>query len=183
MGNYWNDEDIAILRRGWIDEKKPASQIAAMLGYKFSRNAVIGKARRLKFPAREAAVPPCVTRARREANKAIALKARPPEQSILVRPREKLAMISAPANPPKTLLDLKRSECCYPLGKPREKAEMFCACPTNGTDPYCTYHHAIAHATTRTYYEGMIDDTSMVPLAGGHSVSETLENLSNQKVM
>ena len=47
----WTDEQVELLKTLW-DEKKPASEIAQMLGDNISRNAVIGKAHRIGLPGR-----------------------------------------------------------------------------------------------------------------------------------
>lgn len=45
--NLWTDERIAILKRMWSTHS--ATQIAAAFGDIFSRDAIIGKAHRLKL--------------------------------------------------------------------------------------------------------------------------------------
>jgi len=47
----WTDEQVELLKALW-GEKKPASEIAQILGEDISRNAVIGKAHRIGLPGR-----------------------------------------------------------------------------------------------------------------------------------
>lgn len=48
----WSDADVEILRRGWKDGAS-AREISSSLKFKFSRNAVCGKADRLDLPQRD----------------------------------------------------------------------------------------------------------------------------------
>lgn len=51
-GSYWTDNRVARLRVLWARDGMSASQIARELGEGVSRNAVLGKAFRLKLPSR-----------------------------------------------------------------------------------------------------------------------------------
>ena len=64
----WTDETIALLRQSW-ESGLSASEIAKRLG-NVSRNAVIGKAHRLRLPSR-----PSPIRARPESSPAVAAPA------------------------------------------------------------------------------------------------------------
>lgn len=57
---FWNKDDVAKLRKLWADPKISASQISAKFEGKYTKNAIIGKARRLKLPARIPGTPKSV---------------------------------------------------------------------------------------------------------------------------
>jgi hypothetical protein len=52
--SIWNEKYIEILRQEWR-KGTPCRQIAEVLGHGFTKNSVIGKARRLQLPIRKEA--------------------------------------------------------------------------------------------------------------------------------
>ena len=136
MNNFWTDEQIQKLTMYWR-EGKTAAQIARLIRGK-SRNAIIGKAHRLKLDKRDN---PLVT---------IKLKngAKFPAERIVkkhhltVKKEERLARASEINEkifgPGRAMIDLKPSECRWPVGK------VFCSAKTEN-HVYCNQHRSIAY--------------------------------------
>lgn len=126
IGRYWNAERVETLLRMW-DEGYTSSQIANELGHGVTRNAVIGKAHRLKL------------------QKWRALRKRPPIKRVFV-PREAKKMLPSkpvlqPAPEPITY------PCMYPVGDDARADNYFCGAPrTQGS--YCAEHARITHVKT-----------------------------------
>lgn len=145
--NAWPDDDAAKLRELHADGKS-FSEIAAAFGGRYSRNSVIGKAARLRLPARS--VPPRIAKAR-------PISTAKPAKSA---PRPKSAVIPIVAPPPKTsawelmagssgvlFLDWKPSECawpCWPGGTPLMERRC-CGEPVADFEgqPYCQAHRLL----------------------------------------
>lgn len=47
-----------------------------------------------------------------------------------------------------SLLELKENNCRWPSGDPKDNNFHFCGCPTEGNNPYCSYHSKIAYSQT-----------------------------------
>ncbi len=135
----WTNERIATLRKMWNDGKT-ANEIAKALGNDISRNAVIGKAHRLKLSKRPSPLPvkhihlkhdlpfPCLAKKHHMTVKAEARRA------ARVDANEKVFGTG------KTLLDLQPNECRWPVGEP----PLFCSA-TIEKGVYCAEHNAIAY--------------------------------------
>jgi len=124
----WTDERISDLTRLW-DSGQSASHIGKVLGV--SKNAVIGKAHRLKLPPRPSPI-------RRSPGPRIPKPApmakrtpKPPSRPVFraTRPRH-----GAPA-------------CLWPIGDPGDEAFHFCGAGTVPGKPYCDEHCARAYVT------------------------------------
>lgn len=139
----WTDERVAMLRKLWGDGRT-AAEIAKALGNGFTRNAVIGKAHRLKLSSRLSPVPsvPVRTKAhdatphvnRRPANHAPRVKASSVAQVARVIQTKNVNMF-----------DLKERMCRWPLGDPKEPGFSFCGCNTVAGLPYCEDHAMMAY--------------------------------------
>jgi GcrA cell cycle regulator len=154
----WTDDRIATLRKLW-NEGHSASIIAGNLG-EFSRNAVIGKARRLGLASRRSA--PVL---RRNARKPVLFSARsrspkfrrtpslPRQVPPRAKPQRKIESASHPACPviePSpdanvTMEALTRLTCRFPLGDPKTSSFRFCGGPPQPGRSYCAYHAAITY--------------------------------------
>lgn len=135
----WTDERIALLKKLW-GEGKTAAEIANKLGG-VTRNAVIGKAHRLKLSNRVSPI---------QENKK---KPAPAPQSAAPRPAEKKVQKSLEQDNSRKaipLSDLGARMCRWPMGDPREQNFGFCGGPQMEGLPYCAHHAKIAYqAATR----------------------------------
>lgn len=160
MTLVWNEESEAKLKKLW-SESLPASQIAVELGAP-SRNAILGKVHRLGLAGRkkkfgEAGATPKSARAAATANSS---EARRPKITLAaVKPKlpaqrvpEKVSIwIALPAPPqragdfgPRTILDLGRRHCRFPLFKGHEPMEQKFYCGEPKFDgSYCKHHAAL----------------------------------------
>lgn len=131
----WTDERVALLKKLWV-EGKTAAEIASELGG-VTRNAVIGKAHRLKLSNRVSPI---------QQNKKPAPPAAKPQ------PEKKLAKLAEQDNNKKgiPLMELDASMCRWPLGDPREERFGFCGDKKMAGIPYCAHHAKAAYqAATR----------------------------------
>ena len=134
----WDEYRMARLRALHADDKLSFDVIAEELSVEFrtevSKNACIGKARRMGLPQRRRKSIPRATRKR-------ALELRPPEAVPCVLPRWKV--IDAPPAPGGhiTLFQLTDNRCHWPHGD--RAPYLFCGAPTAGKT-YCAYHTGIS---------------------------------------
>lgn len=128
----WTDERVTLLKKLW-GEGQTAAEIAKALGSGFSRNAVIGKAHRLKLSSRLSPI---------QQNRT----ARPDPAPVRALPKAKQrpqpAQILFKGIP---MVDLKERMCRFPQGDPRESGFSFCGCDTVPGLPYCPEHARIAY--------------------------------------
>lgn len=139
----WNDEKIEYLRANWGPDKK-AADLAAELGFP-TKNAIIGKARRLGLPKLQPG-----NRAKWQPGKGVVKPPRPAK----VKP---LTVVAKPIQQPKaapyipttpsddvarvSLLELETHHCRWPVGEP---VKGFCGCQALDGKPYCEGHYARA---------------------------------------
>jgi GcrA cell cycle regulator len=126
----WTDERISDLVRLW-DAGHTASHIGKAIGV--SKNAVIGKAHRLKLPPRpspirQSAVP--------RAPKPVPPPA--PKRIAKVRPRPIFRAARAAGN---------GAACLWPIGDPSTADFHFCGAEAVAGKPYCDEHCARAYVT------------------------------------
>lgn len=165
MSDVWTETQVSRLKALWPTPMS-AAQIAHDLGCGITRNAVIGKAMRIKLPPRKvsassARLPQPVQRAESRfnppGNRAAALKTRPeplPRRNPSNSLGAKLAIAEAEPGLPEhleepavgagiQLLDLTNSTCRYPFGTPGTDHFYFCGsdgADMNGKRPYCAFH-------------------------------------------
>lgn len=129
----WTDERVALLKKLW-GEGKTAAEIAKALG-DVTRNAVIGKAHRLKLSNR---ISPIQQNERKED--------RVPE---IKKPLKVKAVIMAkPANTSfkgLKMIELKERMCRWPSGDPKDEDFAFCGCGSVPGLPYCEDHAKMAY--------------------------------------
>lgn len=139
----WTDERVSMLKQLW-GEGKTAAEIAKLLGG-VTRNAVIGKAHRLKLSGR---VSPIQQNNRPEA---VVSRVRPAASVIEARPvRSALAReLEQPVAPRieeyiqgkgVKLVELKERMCRWPIGDPKDEKFCFCGGESHPDLPYCEYH-------------------------------------------
>lgn len=121
----WTDELVAELIRLW-QAGYSASRIGSLLGV--SKNAVIGKAHRLKLPPRPSPIRQTSTKPSR---KVIAPK--PVGRKVQPVPRRSFSS------------GVQGSSCLWPIGDPREPSFRFCGQQAVPGKPYCPEHVARAY--------------------------------------
>lgn len=145
MSVVWTDAAIADLRRLWAEKVRCAlisEQLQRDHGLAITRNAVIGKARRLALMSRKPIrkVPKRVTRPRPPA----------PERASTTVNGVPMQMPIEPVPPPAdaalgSLLSLRAGMCCFPVGDPKAAGFGFCGAASKPGSPYCAWHHGIAY--------------------------------------
>ena len=153
MGLVWNDQRVQILRN-MIAAGCGGTEIAEALGC--TRNAIIGKATRLKI-VRPFRTTPIVGRRRREPAKPNAARAKRIKQRaaaaiasnvvVMAAPLSAAVVDQAPARAPGriSLLDLTPTSCRWPSGNPREPDFSFCGASSLDGSPYCPFHTRLAY--------------------------------------
>lgn len=133
----WTDERVNLLKQLW-GEGKTAAEIAKVLGDGITRNAVIGKAHRLKLSSRLSPI-------QQNTSKKPKAEAALPR---IVKPSVKLPEFKGMEL---KLVDLKERMCRWPNGDPREEGFSFCGHETVAGLPYCDAHCRAAYQVpTRT---------------------------------
>lgn len=129
----WTDERVDILRRLW-GEGKTAAEIAKELGEGVTRNAVIGKAHRLKLSSRVSPI--------QQNTKKVKTEAKP------VAPRRPMKKIPVFKGQEVKMEDLREGMCRWPNGDPQTEEFSFCGCDAVEGLPYCATHAQIAYQIT-----------------------------------
>lgn len=151
----WNEEHISILKREW--GKGLSSSRIGLLVHK-SRNAVIGKAHRLKLerlaptPHRRgringSVIPMVVTKRKKPNNfppppKPEGWVAKPRRQP----PRRPIKTIGFTTNPPLTIMELRSTTCRAPMGKGEDGMETYCGGETFMNKSFCEGHCALFYS-------------------------------------
>jgi len=131
----WTDERVELLKKLWQDGLS-ASQIARQLGG-VTRNAVIGKVRRMGLPFRAAPRPD---------------RPQPPEGSVLMyapaRPRAIRGCDQEAPLPARRFRTLDQpcgtNTCSWPIGHPDARGFSFCG-DVAERGPYCFSHAGVAY--------------------------------------
>lgn len=127
----WTDERINLLKKLWV-EGKTAAEIAKELGG-VTRNAVIGKAHRLKLSNR---VSPIQQNKKPIVKQVPAVSTERKIQKIIEQDSGREGI---------SLLDLNPRACRWPLGDPREEKFGFCGGESVAGLPYCMDHSKVAY--------------------------------------
>lgn len=132
----WTDDRVSVLKKLW-GEGKTAAEIAKELGDGVTRNAVIGKAHRLKLSSRMSPI---------QQNK----KPKKPKADRMPRaPRRSAKNIPIHKGKELQLEDLREGMCRWPNGDPQDRENFsFCGCKTVPGLPYCSVHAEIAYQVT-----------------------------------
>ncbi len=128
----WTDDRVALLKRLW-GEGKTAAEIASELGG-VTRNAVIGKAHRLKLSNRVSPI--------QQNKKPVVVISKPP-----VAAEKKIRQTLEQDNNRTgiSMLELGNQMCRWPLGDPREEKFGFCGDGSVPGLPYCDRHAKAAY--------------------------------------
>jgi GcrA cell cycle regulator len=148
----WTEQRVARLRELWA-QRRTCAEIAKALGG-VSRNAVIGKARRLRLPEHGARSVRSRSGAARR-HKARSARLNMARLSRWLRrapaiPADQARDLPAepvpiPRNQRRTLVQLTRRTCRWPIGDPGTGDLYFCGAPSVARRPYCRAHCAIAY--------------------------------------
>ena len=140
--NWWTDERVDELKVRWSNGETGSQICRAMKAT--SRNAVIGKANRLKFAPRATKHSGQVAR---KSNRARKKRIKELNGDIAIV-GEHIVMVEEKPLPgfvnPKSLIELKESDCRWP--GPGSGADLvFCAAPILNGYSYCVGHCRIAY--------------------------------------
>ena len=152
----WDEAREAKLKELW-EKGHTASQIAEILGGT-TRNAVIGKAHRLKLAGRVHSKKP------EKQKKQIVSGASKEEKYVSRRSRFKSLLLDKNFEPenPKKLEELDDKNCRWPIGHPDEENFYFCGrSPIEGFS-YCKLHVLYAFQT-RDQKDELIDKEDDIP--------------------
>lgn len=159
----WTDERVNQLTQMW-GEGKTAAEIAKLLGG-VSRNAVIGKAHRLKLSGRVSPIQQNNTRPE--------ITQRPPANEVRQsRPVAKERIVAAPVLDAIfreetieikgiKLTELRESTCRWPVGDPKEADFKFCGCHASEGMTYCNHHSRLAYQVS-TRGKLKVDDLARI---------------------
>lgn len=147
----WTDERVVLLKRLWV-EGKTAAEIAKLIGGGVTRNAVIGKAHRLKLSGR---ISPIQENSRVETGGARAVSApRKPQKTTIAKVSNREIIAPVQHQPVQenycfgdgvALVELKERMCRWPIGDPQDAAFKFCGGPSEEGIPYCNHHARVAY--------------------------------------
>ena len=148
----WTHEREKKLRELW-GEGHTANQIANMLG-NTTRNAVIGKAHRLKLAARaHSKNSQAKSRERKNYNQIT----KPEKLSRKAKFKSLLLDKNFEPENPKTLEELNDTTCRWPIGHPDEKDFYFCGRSSVKGFSYCKLHVLYAFQPKKAKEEDIID--------------------------
>ncbi len=136
----WTEERVSELSRLW-ETGYSASAIGKMLGV--SKNAVVGKAHRMRLEARPSPI-------RRDQRVRMRRRVPMPIRLNDLRPAAAPAPTPTPPPPAPRLAvrrDGKGPNCLWPIGDPGEADFHFCGAPAAESKPYCPEHCARAYIT------------------------------------
>ncbi len=142
----WTDEAINELETMWVagdSSAQIATRLNQMTGKSFTRNAVVGKARRLGLPPHIWGNKPRSAKSQR--------KKSAPRLSRTNNPRPP-RFVPEPIPAPEIgidggidLIDIVSGQCRFPFGDAREGTFKFCGHPIQDGSSYCAGHHQICY--------------------------------------
>lgn len=130
----WPDGLSARLASLWADPALSASAIGERLG--LTKNAVVGKARRLGLPPRPSPIN------RTDAPTPKVERPKPvfrPASHVVPIEETRARLAEAPAVPAIAFRH-GRGACCWPIGEPRTPGFRYCEAPAVAGRPYCPAH-------------------------------------------
>jgi GcrA cell cycle regulator len=160
----WPSEPTEALCRLWAlgESATMISRALDRLGYRYSRNAVIGKAHRSNLPPRST-----INRTPRPSRAGGAPKVRGEPRhrgstgglAIKRRPKPKVQPVDL--GPPEALMittmQLTPHTCRYPLGEATGAAQLYCGAPKTIEISYCRFHYRLSYQPTRAFMERRFD--------------------------
>ena len=154
----WTEEREQKLRELW-EKGYTASQIAKMLGGSTTRNAVIGKAHRLKLAARVA------SKQSKSPKKQDAVSGLNKQEGYISKKSRFKSLLldkNFEAENPKKLEELSDKNCRWPIGHPDEENFYFCGRNSVEGFSYCKLHVLYAFQP-KNQKEELIDKEDEVP--------------------
>lgn len=145
----WTQGQVDELRRLWATGISSAA-IAREMGLT-SRNAVLGKAHRLKLPARASAhrnyVPTRLARKTRKLrpNRIANPNGAVNKMEMQPRPRQRVIQFEQPTTPPVRFADIVRMGCRYVIGDPAGPNTLMCGARINRKS-LCEHHAGICRS-------------------------------------
>ena len=143
----WTEETIAQLRMLWLEGHSTA-EIGRRMGV--TKNAVVGKAHRLKLSSRPSPI------RRDRSNDPVRPRPVPRAQRAPeLRPEAEPARTAAPPVARPVLRSVpapsygRISPCCWPIGEPGTRTFRFCDADTLPAKPYCSEHAQLAYVKVR----------------------------------
>ncbi|MAQ71463.1 MAG: gcrA cell cycle regulator family protein [Alphaproteobacteria bacterium] len=169
----WTDDRVNLLKELW-GEGKTAKEIAQLLGGGLTRNAVIGKAHRMKLSGRVSPIQQnkTVAQEKKEASARKSGKLKDIRTPIVPAAKKPVpaAKVATPKKdtetggktfvtrrrptPPEAneaqgagveLAEIKEKMCRWPIGDPKEDDFHFCGGRVTSSLPYCDVHAQIAY--------------------------------------
>ncbi len=132
----WTDDRVSLLKQLW-GEGKTAAEIAKELGDGVTRNAVIGKAHRLKLSSRMSPIQQNNKPKKHKAERMPRAPRRPAKNIPIFKGKEL------------QLEDLQERMCRWPNGDPQDPENFsFCGHASVEGVPYCKTHAEIAYQVT-----------------------------------
>ena len=148
----WDNEKVEKLKELW-GKGNTASQIAEIIGG-ISRNAVIGKAHRLKLAAR------ATSKRSQSQKREVTTSENKSEKQISRKSKFKSILLDKNFEPenPKKLEELGDKNCRWPIGHPDEEGFYFCGrSPIEGFS-YCKLHVLYAFQPKNAKEEDLISE-------------------------
>jgi len=159
----WTAELVARLRALWLEGHSTA-EIGRRMG--ITKNAVVGKARRLHLPSRPSPIRQAGSGSPRKSKiPRVRGPSLPPLRSVADRgpvPATRSPPAAVPAQPlppppaaarPAVAAPVRpvcQQPCCWPIGEPGTRGFRFCDAGATPGKPYCAEHAAAAYVAPRT---------------------------------
>jgi len=160
----WTDVRTVLLRRLW-DGGVTTAEIGRQMG--LSKNAVIGKAHRLRLPPRPSPIRTSTSGIVRQRRVPVPKLADLVPLTALVDPTASPPPPPPPRSPPRSPTEapsqvswrrisanLEPDPCCWPIGHPRTASFRYCDAPAQAGKPYCAEHLGLAYARPRRRQQG-----------------------------
>ena len=153
----WDEQNTKILRKLWA-QGLSAAKISEQIPGK-SRNAVIGRAHRLKLESRAVS-----RKSKPKVNLGNNIKSEVKTQKLGRKGKFRALLIDKnyPAENPTPLLELTDDHCRFPLGEKLEPAKFFCGRKPvkkeGGSFPYCELHLLYSYVSRNEKEEDEITD-------------------------
>lgn len=170
----WTEQQIQALKKMWGNGFS-ASDIARTLGGGLTRNAVIGKAHRLKLSAGQTSMRQSVAMPGKTGGSALPGMVKVSKKRSMLRPLPPVQMPETVAKPTtrdvlRNLESIKRTEgiavtkagerhCRWPIGDPRSPDFRFCGGTCHEGLPYCVDHARVAYQTVSRRSRANNNDT------------------------